>query len=135
MKPKIHYAWVIVLAGLVLAAVVAGMALNCFSLFVIPVCEELDFSRAQMGVCQTINALGFAVTALVSGWLFQKVKLKRIMEISSILIVIAYFLYSRATELWMFYALAAVGSMSASLLTWVPLSVILNNWFNRKRAF
>ena len=59
MKRKIHYAWVNVLAGLLLAAVVAGMALNCFSLFVIPVSEELDFSRAQMGVCQTINALGF----------------------------------------------------------------------------
>lgn len=135
MKRKIHYAWVTVFAGLVLAAVVAGMALNCFSLFVIPVSEELKFTRAQMGVCQTINALGFAVTALISGWLFKRVKLKRIMEISSVLIVSAYFLYSRATELWMFYGLATVASMSASLLTWVPLSVILNNWFHKKRAF
>lgn len=135
MKRKIHYAWVNVLAGLVLAAVVAGMALNCFSLFVIPVSEDLGFSRAQMGVCQTINALGFAVTALISGWLFQRVKLKRIMEVSSVLIAAAYFLYSRATRLWMFYLLAATASMSASLLTWVPLSVILNNWFHKKRAF
>lgn len=135
MKPKIHYAWVIVLAGLVLAAVVAGMALNCFSLFVIPVSEDLEFTRAQMGVCQTINALGFAVTALISGWLFEKVKLKRIMQISSVLIALAYFLYSRATKLWMFYLLATIASMSASLLTWVPLSVIINNWFNKKRAF
>ncbi len=135
MRPKIHYAWVTVLAGLVLAAVVAGMALNCFSLFVVPVSDDLGFTRAQMGVCQTINALGFAVTALISGWLFNKVKLKRIMEISSVLIVAAYFLYSRATKLWMFYLLATVASMSASLLTWVPLSVILNNWFHKKRAF
>ncbi len=135
MKPKIHYAWVTVFAGLVLAAVVAGMALNCFSLFVIPVSEDLGFTRAQMGVCQTINAMGFAVTALISGWLFQKLKLKRIMEASSVLIVLAYFLYSRATKLWMFYLLAAMASMSASLLTWVPLSVILNNWFHKKRAF
>ena len=132
---KLHYAWVMVGAGLILAAVVSGMALNCFSLFVIPVSEDLDFTRAQMGVCQTINALGFAVTALISGWLFQKVNIKRIMEISAVLMVAAYFLYSRATKLWMFYALATVASLSASLLTWVPLSVILNNWFLKKRAF
>ena len=35
----------------------------------------------------------------------------------------------------MFYLLVATASMSASLLTWVPLSVILNNWFWKKRAF
>ncbi|MBQ6716183.1 MAG: MFS transporter [Clostridia bacterium] len=135
MIKRLHYAWVMVLSGLILAAVVAGMALNCFSLFVIPVSEELGFTRAQMGVCQTINALGFAVTAIVSGWLFKKFQLMNIMRLSSVLIVIAYFLYSRATKLWMFYGLASVSSMSASLLTWVPLSVILNNWFHKKRAF
>ncbi len=132
---RLHYAWIMVLSGLILAAVVAGMALNCFSLFVIPVSEEMGFTRAQMGVCQTINALGFAVTAIVSGWLFKRFKLIKIMRLSSVLIVSTYFLYSRATKLWMFYALASVASMSASLLTWVPLSVILNNWFHKKRAF
>lgn len=132
---RLHYAWVIVIAGLILAAVAAGMALNCFSLFVIPVSEALGFTRAQMGVCQTINALGFAVTAVASGWLFSRFRLKRIMQISSVLLALAYFLYSRATKLWMFYALACVASMSASFLTWVPLSVILNNWFYKKRAF
>lgn len=135
MMKKLHYAWVMVLSGLILAAVVAGMALNCFSLFVIPVSEELGFTRAQMGICQTINALGFAVTAIVSGWLFKRFHLINIMRLSSVLIATAYFLYSRATKLWMFYALASVSSMSASLLTWVPLSVILNNWFYKKRAF
>lgn len=133
--PKIHYAWVIACAGLVLTAAAIGMAVNCFSLFVVPVCSDMGFSRWQMGVCQTINALTFAVTALISGWLFQRVRLHSIMKVSAVTMAAAYFLYSRATRLWMFYACAVIGSTSASFLTWVPLSVILNNWFYKKRAF
>ncbi len=132
---RIHYGWITVIAGLLITAVAAGMAINCFSLFVIPVSTDLGFSRAQMGVCQTINALGFVVTSLISGWLFKKIELKKIMKVSVAVIVIAYFTYSRLHRLWMFYICAMAASMSASLLTWVPLAVILNNWFVKRRAF
>lgn len=132
---RIHYAWVIAASGLIITAVAVGMSVNCFSLFVIPVSTDLGFTRAQMGVCQTINALGFAVTALFSGWLFRKINLNTIMRVSVIVMASAYFCYSRATKLWMFYLCAVFGSTSASLLTWVPLSVVIGNWFEKKRAF
>jgi len=131
---KIHYGWLIVASAILITGVAGGMAINCFSLFIVPVCDDLGFSRGAMGVCQTINATGFLVVAFISGWLFKKVPLKKIMCAAAVLITVFYFLYSRATKIWMFYGCATVTSLCAALLTWVPFSVILTNWFVKRRA-
>ena len=131
---KIHYGWLIVAAAILITGVAGGMAINCFSLFIVPVCDDLGFTRGEMGMCQTINAMGFLVAAFLSGWLFKKISLKYIMRTAAVLITVVYFLYSRATQIWMFYACASVASLCAALLTWVPFSVILTNWFVKRRA-
>lgn len=131
---RLHYGWVLVIFSLVITALAAGVAMNCFSLFIVPVCTDLGYTRAQMGFCQTINALGFMLASFFSGWLYRKISVKRVMQVSAVLLAFFYFLYSKATALWMFYGCAVICSLSSAMLTWVPLAVILNNWFHKNRA-
>lgn len=131
---RIHYGWIIVLCGILITGVSGGMAVNCFSLFIVPINEDLGFTRGQLGLCQTINALGFLAVSLGSGWFFRRIKLIYIMRIAAVLQTAVFFLYAQASELWMLYVLSAVNSLCAASLTWIPFSIILNNWFLKKRA-
>ena len=131
---KIHYGWLIVISAILITGVAGGMAINCFSRFIVPVCDDLDFSRGEMGLCQTINGMGFLVFSFISGWLLKRIPLKKLMCTAAVAITVFYFLFSKATKIWMFYGCAAVVSICAAMLTWVPFSVILTNWFVKSRA-
>ena len=121
-------------AGIISSAAAIGLVGNCFSLFIVPVCDELGFTRAQMSANQTIMGIGMMAVAFLWGPLFSKLKLKRLMNISAVLTCIAYFFLGFANSAWMFYGLCTVLGITTALLSWSPLTVIIGNWFNKKRG-
>lgn len=123
-----------VAAGLVACAASIGLVGNCYSLYLVPVCDELGFTRSQMSFNQTILGIGMMVVSLLWGPVFEKFRLKRLMSISAVATCIAYFLCGLAQNLATFYALSIVLALSTSLLAWSPLTVIIGNWFNEKRG-
>lgn len=123
-----------VAAGLIACAAAVGLVGNCYSLFLVPVCEELGFSRSQMSANQTILGIGMMVVSLLWGPVFAKLRLKRMMSIAAVTTCIAYFLCGLARNLATFYALSVILALSTALLSWSPLTVIIGNWFNEKRG-
>lgn len=123
-----------VAAGLVACAAAVGLVGNCYSLFLVPVCEELGFTRSQMSLNQTILGIGMMAVSLLWGPVFAKLRLKRVMSIAAVATCVAYFLCGLARNLATFYALSVVLALSTALLAWSPLTVIIGNWFNEKRG-
>lgn len=129
---KIFYGWYIVLAGMVIFSAIMGIIGNCISLFLVPVCRDLGFSRKAMGANQTII---FGCTALFSffaGKFFETFNSKRVLQVCGILAGVAYFSYSFATKLWQFYLLSTLCGFCFAAMTIVPMSMIINNWFHQK---
>lgn len=133
-KRRFFYGWVVVGAAMIIAGVAMGMVANTFGLFIVPVCEELKFTRSQMSANQTLFAVGGMAIALFSGYIFTRFRLKRLMITAAIIMCGAYFTYSVATKLWMFYLASAALSVCMALLTWMPLTIIIGNWFVKKRG-
>lgn len=123
-----------VAAGLVSSAAAIGLVGNCYALFLVPVCDELGFTRSQMSANQTILGIGMMIVSLLWGPVFSKFRLKRLMGIAAIVTCVCYFLNGLANSLFAFYALSILLSLSTALLAWSPLTVIISNWFNERRG-
>ena len=123
-----------VAAGLIACAAAVGLVGNCYSLFLVPVCEELGFTRSQMSANQTILGFGMMLVSMLWGPVFSKLRLKRLMSLAAIVTCIAYFLCGFARNLTQFYALSVILALSTGLLSWSPLTVLIGNWFNEKRG-
>ena len=129
---RIFYGWVIVGCGVLITALTAGMIINTNNLFVVPICEELGFSRAQMSFAQTLFSVAAMLVSLFAGPIFAKFRLHRIMKLAAVGIGLFYFAYSRVSNLFVIYILAFLVSACSSLLTWMPFSVIISNWFHKR---
>lgn len=134
-KHNIFYGWVVVFGGILIMAVAYGIPCNCFSLYVKPVTEELGFTRQSFNVCVTIINLVYMLLSLFAGKIFKAVKVRALMKISCIVLPVSYFCYSLCTELWMFYAVALLVGMTSTLLTFLPFTLLIANWFDEKRGF
>ena len=69
---RIFYGWVIVGCGVLITALTAGMIINTNNLFVVPICEELGFSRAQMSFAQTLFSVAAMLVSLFAGPIFAE---------------------------------------------------------------
>jgi MFS family permease len=126
---------VIVAGGMATISMALGLIANSFSLFIVPVSAELGFTRGQMSANQTIFAAGMMLVSLFWGAIFSRFRLKRLMGIAAAVSCVVYFLYAVARALWAFYAISVILSISMALLGWMPFTVIVGNWFTKKRGF
>lgn len=111
-----------------------GVIFNCFSQFIKPVCEEFGFSRRAMSFNQTLIAVFQVIIACFWGQMLNRFSLKKMMLFAAIVCPTAFFLYSFATTLWTFYILSLLVSIGYALLTVLPYTYLVSNWFDEKRG-
>lgn len=133
-KHNIFYGWVMVVCGVLVMAVTHGIIANCFSLYIKPVTEELGITRQSFSVCQTITNVVYMLISLLSGKIFEKIKVKNLLRVAAVVLPASYFCYSFCTELWMFYTVATVAGIATAFLTFLPFTLIVSNWFEEKRG-
>lgn len=130
----IFYGWYIVAAGFIIMSTSWVIVYNCSSLFIKPISDDLGFTRSQISATMTIRAAFQMIIALLSGKIFRRYNIKRLMQIATIALFISFFSYSFVSSLIMFYILSAISSISVSLMSILPLAIIINNWFNERRG-
>ena len=130
----VHYGWIVVACGALIMGATHGVIANCFSLYLRPVTEDLQLSRQSFSTCQMIVNLLYMVISLLSGKIYEKVSPHFLMKIAGVTLPAAYFSYSLCTEIWQFYAVSAVVGISVAFLTFLPFTLILNEWFEERRG-
>lgn len=130
----IHYGWIIVFSGFIIMAAALGIVYNCASLFIKPISQELGFTRAQANALFTIRAITQVIAFLFGAKLFKKIKIRRLMQLVTITLAASYFSYSLIEGLASFYIITFIVSMSVALISILPLSIIISNWFHGKRG-
>lgn len=132
---KIFYGWLIVAGCFIIMAMSYGAINNCMGVFIKPVCEDMGFSRAGMGVTQTLLSASLMVMSLVSGRIFSRIDVAKALRFSGIVMAAGYFCFSFARSLPMFYAAALVTGVAEGMITTVALSMLISNWFHTRRGF
>ena len=123
----------LLIGGILVMFTQLAISSNCFSLFVIPICEDLGFARGQFSMLQSLGSLGGAVASFLSGNLFSKKGIVRIMRIGAIGTAIAYSMQSISTHLWQFGIICFIVGFCNTLGTSMPLALLIGDWFSGNR--
>lgn len=105
---------------------------NLTSLFVPSYADDLGMSRKAINLVFTLRSICQLVISLVSGYIFSKVKMHNLMKLSSVVLVVFLYLHSTVQNQYQLYIYTIVAAVASMFLTIIPLSTILNNWFETK---
>ncbi len=131
-KRKLFYGWIVVFAGMAVIGTTIGIVHNCFGLFIVPISTELGFSREAMGYAQMIFSAAMILVALMAGPIFQKLNMRRLMILSGVTLAASYALFSTAQSLFSFYLISVAVAFSVALVSNMPFSIIVRNWFSAR---
>jgi len=132
---KPYYGWIIVALGIVIMAASVGIVNNCTSLYIVPICDEMGYSRKAVSMLNTLISVGSMLVAAVSAELYHHFSIRRTMQVSAVVISVGYFMFSLASKLWQFYIICIVVACALWLLAYIPFAVILSNWFHKRTGF
>lgn len=133
-KGGIFYGWIIAILGMLVMATASGVTSSCFSQFIKPVCADLGFSRQAMSTNQTLMMAGSIFFSFFWGKIANRIPVKKAMVLATIVCFIVYFSFSLVSSIWLFYIFSLIISICNSLLSTLPFSMILSNWFYDKKG-
>lgn len=126
------YSWLIGIGMLLVLMVLMGIVNNCYSLFIIPVTTSLGFSRSQYSICQSLIYL-FCMLGSANCWrIYKRFGLLATIRTACVILVIAYFFYSQAATLPVFYLISCIVGLCMGLTTTAAAPILLRGWFREK---
>ena len=131
-KKKFAYAWVIVVACMLIQAIPFGVASNIQPQFVSYVVEENGFTLAGFSLIFTLGTVASAIASPFIGALFNKVNTKLMYILGSILSGGGFLAFSMCKELWQFYIVAAVVQVGTSVISAIGVPLLINKWFDEE---
>ena len=134
-KGKIFYGWFIVLAGIIITAAGIGIFNSTNSVFVKPICDELNLSRGEFTLHRTIITLIGAFLMPLYGKIIKRYGIKKIFLTSSVSLALVTVGYSFATQLWHFYAIAAINGVFINGVNFMVVGIMVGQWFDDKKGF
>lgn len=136
MKSKIraNYHWVIALMVLLEMLIYGGIINNLNGMFLIPVSEDLGFSRSSFSLAMTIKPLVTFGVGMFSSAMFMRFGFRKLVPIGLIAAALGLFLMSRSQGIVGIGFGAAILGMCEALYSVVAATRIIGDWFHRYRG-
>lgn len=136
MKAKLrrHYPWLVAAAAFFLVAFAMGLENNLYSIYLIPVTEALDASRAAFSGAQSVRCLAALVSNLIFGALYHRFGFRKPALLCIALVTASYVWYAAARDLTAFYAGALIFGLGESFLNTAGVARLTDNWFVRHKG-
>lgn len=134
-RPRYFYGWNIV--GAAAAAMFASSALQGYGTgpFLVPMSEDLGWSRTQFILAITIGQFVMAVTSMYVGHLLDRRGPRPLMLIGTAVAAVALVGSSQITELWQWVVVRGlVAALGAALAGGLVVNVTMSKWFVERRG-
>ncbi len=131
---RVYYGWAIVLATFVVSFGQVPVFGPVLGVFILPIQEELGWSRATISLAFTIGSISGSVTTFIIGSLLDRYGARIIVVSAGIVITIAMLGLAMMNQPWQFWAFFGMGRGAALAGIQVGTSVAIANWFIRKRG-
>ena len=135
-RPRIFYGWWIVLGAIVAQFVAIGMQVSVSGVFLVPMTEDLDWSRSQFTLATTAgNAISAGIGFFIGAYV-DRVGARPLMVIGATIIGAALMAVSRVEELWQFVLLRGViFAIGFTMVGNLVVNVTVSKWFVRRRGW
>ena len=130
----VHYGWVVCITCTLLLFITMGTVSNGFSVYLPYIMDERGLTHAQTSSLVTLRCLTAFLAMLIIGWYYKKVSLRLGVSIAACCAGLSYLLYASAQTYPLFCVGAAVSGLSYGFGSMIPVSLLMNRWFDRHRA-
>ena len=131
---KVFYGWWIVLGSILVTATVVPSVMSMANKFLIPITEDLRISRSAFSLSNSIlQGMGILFSPFITKKL-AKGNMKKIQSISIILFALVFASYSLATKPIHFYISSVILGICYLHTSMIPISMMITNWFDKKRG-
>lgn len=131
-KTKKH--WFVLAASCGMAGSSLGININSIGVFYTPVADSLGVFRGTFAMHSTITALAIAIVSLYIPKILAIHRFKTILRFGVCLAVLSSIAMAFTSQMWVFYLLGALRGIGSGLFALVPLTTLLNNWFEEKNG-
>lgn len=133
-QKKPHRAWLILAACILFQGATTGIMFNCLGLFYASICKDLGFSMGSMSLYNTIRQLATAATLPYMILLLKKRKMHRTLLVMTLICTLCFGMMGIFHHLYEFYISGAVVGVAGSIVFAVPVTIVINNWFQKKKS-
>ncbi len=127
--PRFYYGWYVVGAAAAINFANAAVAIAILSIFIIPIGNELGWTRTEIAGAASLGAILGAAFAPISGWVIDRVGSRVILVVGCIIIAAACLYLSVVQTLLGFYIVFTLARASELGITSVGTSTAIGKWF------
>lgn len=109
-----------------------GAGLNVSGLFNTAIAADLGWSISKFSACTIFLGGAAALTLTVTDRIFRKYDIRLILVISIAVYALTIAMKSVCSKVWQFCLLYAVNGATTAFLHYVPVPLLINNWFKKK---
>ena len=130
----LFYGWWIVVGGIGIDILQAGMLLQAYGLYMPLWQAEFGWSKTTLATVFAVQRLQSGLLGPVHGLLLQRFSPRRIMRIGLLTFAVGLMLLSRVDTLVAFILVFLLLAGGASLGGWLTTITVVVNWFERRRT-
>ena len=131
---KVFYGWWIVAAGFASQAIAAALLQRASGLYVAVLRDEFGWSKAALSGAFSLQQIENGILGPVQGWLIDKFGPKLSMRIGVLMFGAGFIAFSQINSLTGYYIVYLMMAVGTSLGGYFPFTVVLVNWFEKRRA-
>lgn len=129
-----YYGWAMVVTLGFTATVSYGVLSYAFAVFILPMSEELGWSKATITGAFSLAQLVAGATAIPLGRWIDRRGARGVMTVGAVLATAALVAWSRVESVLAFYAVWLVIGVASAAVFYEPAFAIIATWFRRDRS-
>lgn len=130
-KNKIHYAWKVMIACILIKMGTAGMTMSAMGNFVTPIVKELGCGVSALTAYTSVNAVAMALLYTTAVKYLNTKNIGKIMGVASLVEVIGLGLMSTYNNVVLFYISGAAIGFAQAFTGYVAIPAVINMWFKK----
>ena len=125
--------WLVGVGAFVIAFGAVPMFLGATAWFVV-LEKNFGWNKAQLSWAFAFTRIEGGIMGPVAGYLVARLGPRRMVFIGFLILGAGFLLFSQVQNLWIFYLSFVIMGIGVELGTWLSITTVVNNWFQRHRA-
>ena len=127
--------WLVCLGGAVMFFVAIGRGRNLYSVYQPNIIHQKAINKTQAAWIVTTRSLFIVLGMFTAGWLCARLGIRNTVTAAMLLMALSRFQFGAARTLPAYLAAAAVTGLAYSWGGMIPLSLLINRWFQDRNTF
>lgn len=131
---RLFYGWWIAGGGFVINTLNGALLFHVFGTYVVLLQEDFGWSRTSFSFAFALMRVESGLLGPIEGWAIDRYGPRAVMRFGVTIFALGLFAFSQVDSLLAFYLAFLVIALGSALGSFLPMSVAVVNWFNRRRA-